>query len=135
MRVIIVDSATDKIDGGLRTELLDWARSLGVDTVRATSTFALTREADGSVNAHFSLKRQRDGHDYVLPDANRVAVDFGAAVVPVAGSWPDWFGNPVEVPDMPISTLLETLAVADEARGNLASAVWQRRDASKAVEA
>lgn len=136
MKVIIVDSSTSLVDGELRSELLDWAGALGIDTGRATPTFVLAPSADGRMFAHFSLKRRRDGRDYLLPDANRVAIDFGAAVVEVAGaSWPRWFGQPVEAPDMPIATLLETLAVADEACGNLASTVRHYLDTPKAVSA
>ena len=133
--MIIVDSATSDIDGGgLRNELLEWARSLGVDTVRATPRFVLARTAEGGFAAHFSLKLQRDGHDYILPNANRVAVDFGAVTVEVAeGSWPSWFGEAVDVPDMPIPTLLEALAVADESRNNMTSAIWRRRNPVEAV--
>lgn len=133
--MIIVDSATSEIDkDGLRTELLDWAGALGVDTVHATPRFALTRTTDGRFMAHFSMKLQRDGHDYILPNANRVAVDFGSVVIEVENeSWPRWFGEAVEVPDMPIPMLLETLAVADEARSNMASAIWLRRHPAEAA--
>lgn len=134
MKVIIVDSATDLIDAGERPQLLDWARDLGVDINRATPRFVLTPAEAGGAIAHFSLKRQRDGHDYVLPNTNRVAVDFAAFAVEVPqGSWPRWFGESVDVPDMPIATLLEVLAVADEARSNMASALWRYRDATPAV--
>jgi hypothetical protein len=134
MKAIIVDSATSNIDGdGLRSELLKWAQSIGVDTVRATPRFVIARTPEG-IAAHFSMKLQRDGHDYTLPNANRVAVDFGSVIVPVENdSWPSWFGEAVEVPEMPIPTLLETLAVADEAGSNMASAIWNRRNPPEAV--
>ncbi len=32
MKAIIVDSANTKLDAELHTEMLDWAKSLGVDT-------------------------------------------------------------------------------------------------------
>jgi hypothetical protein len=132
--VIIVDSATSSIDGdGLRSELLKWAQSLGIDTIHATPRFVIARTPEG-IAAHFSMKLQRDGHDYILPNANRVAVDFGSVVVPVENdSWPGWFGEAVDVPDMPIPTLLEVLAVADEARSNMASAIWNRCNPAEVV--
>jgi hypothetical protein len=121
LKVIIVDSSTSAIDGKLRNEMLDWARSLGVDTKVAKAQFAIAGNADGRCWAHFSMKRQRDGHDYVLPDTNRVATDYGSFVVEVAqGSWPRWFGDPEDVPDVPVPALLEIVDAVKAASDHLA---------------
>lgn len=111
MKAIIVNSGTGHVDD-VRLELLEWARNLGVDARRAKATFVLIQDADGW-RGHFSMKRQRDGHDYVEPGANRVATDFGIFVVPVE-SWPEWFPVADTVPDIAAADLLELLDVADE---------------------
>lgn len=130
MKAIIVESATHLIDGGMRTELLNWAQSLGLDTARATTTFMLTSSAEGKWKAHFNLKRRRDGHDYVLPGTNRVAVDFNAAVYDVAeGSWPQWFGEPQDLPLVRLEALMECLAIAASQASELSAAAYLRREA------
>lgn len=116
MKAIIVHTNTKAVDD-VRAELLDWARGLGLDTRLATTTFVLIAGDDGW-RAHFSLKRQRDGRDYMEPGANRVATDFGCYVVDV-DSWPAWFPDAENVPDMAAAELLELLAVAAESASHL----------------
>lgn len=111
MKVIIVATGTRYVDAE-RSKLLDWAVALGVDTKRAKPTFVLIEDASGW-RAHFAIKLRRDGEnfDYVLPGANRVATDyegFSAAVT----SWPQWFPEPDEIPDMSAAALLQALEVA-----------------------
>jgi hypothetical protein len=129
MKAIIVETSTDVIDGEMRTELLDWARGLGLDTKRATTQFVLTEGADGAWKAHFSLKRQRDGHDYIVPGTGRAATDFNAAVFEVAeGSWPRWFGQPEDLPLVRIAALMECLAIAASQGNELQQAARRRRE-------
>lgn len=129
MKVIIVNAGTEHIDD-VRTELLDWARGLGVDTRIATATFVLVEGVDGW-RAHFSIKRQRDGRDYMQPGTNRVATDYGSYAVDV-DSWPTWFPAPDEAPEMAPADLLELLAVAADAASHLLSGWhWRKRDAKE----
>lgn len=124
MKAIIVDSNTDVIDGPLRQELISWARSLGVDTKRATAVFVLVETGRQTWSAVFSLKRQRDGHDYIDPNTGRLAVDYGYARFDVTeGSWPRWFGQPFELPEMRAGHLLDALAAARDAAAGLQAAV------------
>jgi hypothetical protein len=132
VEAIIVNSGTEFIDD-VRSEMLDWARGLGVDTRIATTTFVLIKDTDGW-RAHFSLKRQRDGHDYVQPGSNRVAADYGIYVVEV-DAWPAWFPAPEEVPDMASSDLLELLSVAADAASHLRAGWHRRMRDAEAVEA
>jgi hypothetical protein len=122
MQAIIVNSSTSAIDGEWRKELLAWAEALGVDTKRATPTFILLKNTRGW-RACFSLKRQRDGHDYIDPNTGRLAVDYGHARFDVAeGSWPNWFGSPTELPNVSAGHLLDALAAAADAAADLESA-------------
>jgi hypothetical protein len=124
MQAIIVDTGTDAIDGAWRTEMLDWARSLGLDTNLATARFVLIK-GDQGWRACFSLKRQRDGHDYIDQSAGRLAVDYGVAQYDVPeGLWPRWFGQPFELPEMPAEHLLDVLAASGDA-------AWALRDAAR----
>jgi uncharacterized membrane-anchored protein len=125
VKAIIVDSNTDVIDGPLRQELLSWAQGLGVDTKRATAMFVLVETGRQEWSAVFSLKRQRDNHDYIDPNTGRLAVDYGCARYSVAeGSWPRWFGIPLELPEMRAGHLLDVLAAARDAASALREAVW-----------
>lgn len=125
MKAIVIDSGNDYIDP-MRRELLDWARGLGVDTRTAMARFMLAEHADGW-RAHFGMKRQRDGHDYVLPGTNRVAADFDLAVPVAEGSWPAWFGDATDFPDVEPAFLLELLWVVDDAGSRLRSAAWHHQ--------
>jgi hypothetical protein len=128
VKAIIVQTSTDDIDGEMRTELLDWARGLGLDTKLSTARFVLTESVEGGWKAHFSLKRQRDGHDYVLPGTNRAATDFNAVVFDVAeGSWPSWFAQPEEIPTIQLKALMECLAIADSQANELHFVAVTRR--------
>lgn len=128
MKIIIVESGTSDIDYEMRQEMLDWAKDLGVDTKRAATAFVLAETPEGGWRAHFSMKQQRDGHDYVLPGTNRVATDYGSFVVDLTeGGWPRWFGAPDEIQPVPIPALLEVLAAAAGARLQL-HVTHRRRD-------
>jgi hypothetical protein len=118
MRIVIVDTGTGDVDTEMREELLAWARGLNLDTDRACTRFVLIETPAGYWEAHFSLHRQRDGHDYVLPGTNRIAVDYDSVVrMAPTNDWPRWFGQPDgEMPDLPVAALLEALDVAGEAR-------------------
>lgn len=123
MKVIIVETGTTDIDMEMREELLAWARGLGLDVKIATTRFVLAEEPMGYWRAHFSLKRQVDGRDYVLPGTSRVAVDYDSlvAIAPL-NDVPRWFPTVDEAPDMPIAALLEALDVAADARLQLSVA-------------
>lgn len=127
MRIVIVETDTSDIDAEMRQELLIWASGIGLDTKRAGQRFVLTENAAGWWDAHFTIRRQRDGHDYVLPGTGRLAVDYGAKVlIAPMNDWPRWFGQPDDVPDMPIADLLELLDVAADARLQLRVTAHQR---------
>jgi hypothetical protein len=127
MRIVIVETDTGDIDADMRHELLTWARALGLDTKQACTRFVLTEAPEGWWTAHFSLRRQRDGRNYVLPGADRLAVDYGTFVrnAPM-NDWPRWFADPDEIPDMPIPELLEALDVAATARRHLSGVAYRR---------
>lgn len=119
MKAIIVDSSMPELDG-VREELVDWARSLGANVKKATSLFILAQDDRGGWQAHFSIKRgpegNPDGPDLIVPGANRVQVDYGCTVIDVEqASWPSWFPAADDVPDLPVSALLEVLDVAKAA--------------------
>lgn len=127
MKAIIVDTATSAIDEEWRLEMLDWARSLGVETSRATSAFVLL-ESGGGWTAHFSLKRlKQSGHSFVDHSTGRIAVDYGCFRAPVAAdSWPRWFGLPIELPEIPAAHLLNILSAADDAAAALKAASFHK---------
>lgn len=129
MKAIIVNTGGKYVDD-VRTELLDWARGLGVDTRVATATFVLIEDTDGW-RAHFSIRRQRDGHDYVQPGTNRSATDYGLYVADV-DSWPTWFPVPDDVPDMAAADLLEVLDVAAAQESDIRSAHAMRNREAQA---
>ena len=119
MKAIIVVSACREVDP-VRIELINWAQSLGVNTKKALPLFVLAQVESGAWQAHFSIKRGPDGNpdgpDLVLQGTNRVQADYGCKVVEVAeGSWPRWFPVADDVPDAPVSLLLELLAVTESA--------------------
>lgn len=117
MKVVIVETGTSDVDAEMRDELLTWARSLGLDTKIAATRFVLAEDPAGYWCAHFSLKRQKDGRDYVMPGTNRVAVDYDSFIrISPMNDVPRWFPQVDEVPDMPIAALLEALDVAADAR-------------------
>lgn len=129
MKAIIVNTGGKYVDD-VRAELLDWARGLGVDTRIATATFVLIEDTDGW-RAHFSIKRQRDGHDYVQPGTNRAATDYGLYVADV-DSWPTWFPQPDELPAMAAADLLEALDVASAQESGLRSHHYSRNSEAQA---
>lgn len=125
MKAIIVDTGNDHVDD-VRRELLDWAEGLGVDVRNVSSTFLLL-QIEQKWRAVFSIRRKRDGHDYVVPGTNRLATDYGSYAVDVE-SWPSWFPPPSEVPLMTAANMLELLDIAAEAEGSLRSgAAWRRK--------
>lgn len=119
MKAIIVNGRMREVDG-VREDLVDWVSGLGVSTKKVIPLFILAQDEHGNWQAHFSIKRgpegNPDGPDLVVPGANRVQIDYGCAVIDVVqASWPRWFPAADDVPDLPVSALLEILDVAKAA--------------------
>lgn len=126
VKAIIVNGGLRETDG-VRHEMVEWARSLGVNTKKAVPVFALVQDESGNWTAHFSIKRgpegNPDGPDLIQAGSNRVQTDYGCTVIDVVqASWPRWFPAADDnVPDVPVSALLELISVVQAGESELRS--------------